>query len=56
MSPLQGAAESAARVSRLPERQPYDPADVGVRTGREEEWRFTPLWRLSGLHSDAAPQ
>jgi len=30
-----------------------DPADFAVPTGREEEWRFTPLRRLRGLHSDA---
>lgn len=29
-------------------------SDVPVPTGREEEWRFTPLARLRGLH-DAAP-
>jgi Fe-S cluster assembly protein SufD len=29
------------------------PADFAVPTGREEEWRFTPLRRLRGLHSDA---
>lgn len=29
-------------------------ADVPVPTGREEEWRFTPMTRLRGLH-DAAP-
>jgi Fe-S cluster assembly protein SufD len=27
-----------------------DPAAFGVPTGREEEWRFTPLRRLLGLH------
>jgi Fe-S cluster assembly protein SufD len=53
MSVLQEAAESAAPVSRLHERQSYDPADFGVPTGREEEWRFTPLRRLRGLHGDA---
>ncbi|MGO8978919.1 MAG: Fe-S cluster assembly protein SufD [Streptosporangiaceae bacterium] len=53
MSGLQGAVESAAPVSRLHERQSYDPADFGVPTGREEEWRFTPLRRLRGLHSDS---
>jgi Fe-S cluster assembly protein SufD len=33
----------------------FDPADYPVPTGREEEWRFTPLRRLRGLHdgSDA---
>lgn len=32
-----------------------NPADFAVPTGREEEWRFTPLARLGGLHSEAAP-
>ena len=50
MSVLQGAAESAAPVSRLHERQSYDLADFPVPSGREEEWRFTPLRRLRGLH------
>jgi Fe-S cluster assembly protein SufD len=27
----------------------FDPADFPVPTGREEEWRFTPLSRLAGL-------
>jgi len=51
MSGLQGAVETAP-VSRLHEQQSYDPADFAVPTGREEEWRFTPLRRLRGLHSD----
>jgi Fe-S cluster assembly protein SufD len=51
---LQGAIESAP-VTRLHERRSYDPADFGVPTGREEEWRFTPLRRLRGLHADPAP-
>jgi Fe-S cluster assembly protein SufD len=51
MSGLQGAVETAP-VSRLHEKQSYDPADFGVPSGREEEWRFTPLRRLRGLHSD----
>ena len=53
MSALQGAVESGAPVSRLHERQSFDPADFGVPAGREEEWRFTPLRRLRGLHGDA---
>jgi Fe-S cluster assembly protein SufD len=53
MSSLQGAVETTAPVSRLHERRSYDPADFGVPTGREEEWRFTPLRRLRGLHGDA---
>ncbi|MHB1738170.1 MAG: Fe-S cluster assembly protein SufD [Actinomycetes bacterium] len=28
----------------------FDPAAFGVPTGREEEWRFTPLDRVRGLH------
>ena len=56
MSVLQGAAESGGvPVSRLHERQSFDLADFPVPTGREEEWRFTPLRRLRGLHSDAGP-
>jgi Fe-S cluster assembly protein SufD len=54
MSGLQGAVE-AAPVSRLHERQSFDVADFAVPTGREEEWRFTPLRRLRGLHSDLSP-
>jgi Fe-S cluster assembly protein SufD len=53
MSSLQGAVESAAPLSRLHDRGSYDPADFAVPTGREEEWRFTPLRRLRGLHADA---
>ncbi|HEY3877694.1 MAG TPA: Fe-S cluster assembly protein SufD [Trebonia sp.] len=30
------------------------PDDFAVPTGREEEWRFTPLNRLRNLHKDAA--
>jgi Fe-S cluster assembly protein SufD len=54
MSGLQGAVETAP-VSRLHEQQSYDPADFSVPSGREEEWRFTPLRRLRGLHSDLGP-
>jgi Fe-S cluster assembly protein SufD len=51
---LQGAIESAP-VTRLHERRSYDPADFAVPDGREEEWRFTPLRRLRGLHTDSPP-
>ena len=54
MTALQGAVESAAPVSRLHEHQSYELSDFPVPTGREEQWRFTPLRRLRGLHSDAA--
>ena len=53
MAGLQGAVESAAPVSRLHERHSADLADFPVPTGREEEWRFTPLRRLRGLHGGA---
>jgi Fe-S cluster assembly protein SufD len=53
MAGLQGAIE-VAPVSRLHERRSYDLADFPEPTGREEEWRFTPLRRLRGLHTDAA--
>jgi Fe-S cluster assembly protein SufD len=52
MAGLQGAVEAGAPVSRLHERQSFDPADFPVPTGREEEWRFTPLRRLRGLHGE----
>jgi Fe-S cluster assembly protein SufD len=46
------APEGTAPVSRLHERQSFDLADFPVPTGREEEWRFTPLRRLRGLPGD----
>ncbi|GGN50221.1 Fe-S cluster assembly protein SufD [Streptomyces kronopolitis] len=47
------AAEStvATRMSAPPS---YDVADFPVPHGREEEWRFTPLARLKGLHDGSA--
>jgi Fe-S cluster assembly protein SufD len=50
MSVLQGAVETTGPVSRLHQKGSFDPADFAVPTGREEEWRFTPLRRLRGLH------
>jgi Fe-S cluster assembly protein SufD len=49
----QGAAESsvATRMSAPPS---FDVADFPVPHGREEEWRFTPLERLGGLHDGTA--
>ena len=32
----------------------FDVADFPVPHGREEEWRFTPLERLRGLHDGTA--
>ncbi|THA27006.1 Fe-S cluster assembly protein SufD [Streptomyces sp. RKND-216] len=47
------AAEStvATRMSAEPS---FDVADFPVPHGREEEWRFTPLERLGGLHDGSA--
>jgi Fe-S cluster assembly protein SufD len=33
----------------------YDVADFPVPSGREEDWRFTPLHRLRGLHEQSEP-
>ena len=54
MTALQGAVEAAAPVSRLHEHQSFSLDDFPVPTGREEEWRFTPLRRLRGLHTDTS--
>jgi Fe-S cluster assembly protein SufD len=51
---LQGAVETAP-VASAHEHRSYDPADFAVPGGREEEWRFTPLGRLHGLHTDEPP-
>jgi Fe-S cluster assembly protein SufD len=52
-SNVAGAVETAP-VSDLHSFGSVDPDDFAVPTGREEEWRFTPLNRLRGLHADAA--
>ncbi|GAA2591314.1 Fe-S cluster assembly protein SufD [Actinomadura fulvescens] len=41
-------------LSTLHEKASYDVADFEVPSGREEEWRFTPLRRLRGLHNGTA--
>ena len=41
--------------SRGERHRSFDPADFDVPTGREEDWRFTPLQRLRHLHEDATP-
>jgi Fe-S cluster assembly protein SufD len=53
MSSLAGAVETAP-VSSLHGAGSANPDDFAVPTGREEEWRFTPLNRLRALHKDAA--
>jgi len=54
MTNLQEAAESAVPASRLHEHRSFEVADFEVPRGREEQWRFTPLRRLRGLHTDTA--
>jgi Fe-S cluster assembly protein SufD len=51
-SPLADALETAP-VSGLHSFGSANPDDFAVPTGREEQWRFTPLNRLRGLHADA---
>src|SRR6188474_3629938 len=41
--------------SRGERRRSFELADFDVPTGREEEWRFTPLDRLRHLHEDDGP-
>jgi Fe-S cluster assembly protein SufD len=52
MTNLAGAVETAP-VSSLHSFGSANPDDFAVPGGREEEWRFTPLSRLRGLHKDA---
>ena len=53
MSVLSGAVETAP-VSSLHSSGSLNPDDFAIPAGREEEWRFTPLNRLRGLHKEAA--
>ncbi|MFE3453589.1 Fe-S cluster assembly protein SufD [Nonomuraea sp. NPDC059194] len=41
-------------LSTLHEKSSYNLDDFEVPTGREEQWRFTPLSRLKGLHNGTA--
>ncbi|HEX3332814.1 MAG TPA: SufD family Fe-S cluster assembly protein, partial [Acidimicrobiales bacterium] len=52
MANLAGAVETAP-VSSLHSFGSVHPDDFAVPTGREEEWRFTPLNKLRKLHADA---
>ncbi len=47
------AIETAKVSSHLHPEGSFEVDDHAVPTGREEIWRFTPLKRLRGLHSDA---
>ncbi len=48
-----GAKPGAPMVSRAQRFTSYDVDAFEVPTGREEDWRFTPLRRLHGLHQGA---
>jgi Fe-S cluster assembly protein SufD len=48
--PGTGRTHSEVLASRGERPTSYDPADFARLTGREEDWRFTPLARLRGLH------
>jgi Fe-S cluster assembly protein SufD len=54
MSLVQDALEVERVESHLHPEGSFDVDAHPVPTGREEIWRFTPLKRLRGLHSDAA--
>jgi Fe-S cluster assembly protein SufD len=45
---------SGGDTDRSERRRSFDVAAFPVPTGREEEWRFTPLDRLRGLHDGSA--
>ena len=46
-----GVTVMSSRAERLTS---FDVADFALPTGREEEWRFTPVRGLANLFSDAA--
>jgi Fe-S cluster assembly protein SufD len=48
-----GAGAPVPDQSRAERRASFDVADFPVPTGREEDWRFTPLDRVRELHAGA---
>lgn len=48
-----GSEQDSSTRSALDRFASFDIADHPVPQGREEEWRFTPMSRLRGLHDDA---
>ena len=51
--PGTGRTHSEVLASRGERLTSFDPADFAALTGREEDWRFTPLKRLAKLHEGA---
>jgi Fe-S cluster assembly protein SufD len=49
-----GPGSPVPQQSRAARPTSYDVADFPVLTGREEDWRFTPLDRVRGLHDGTA--
>ncbi|GAA0260820.1 Fe-S cluster assembly protein SufD [Cryptosporangium japonicum] len=49
-----GPVDGKPPASKAEALRSYDVADFPRLTGREEEWRFTPLDRLRGLHDSSA--
>ncbi|MGH3098316.1 MAG: Fe-S cluster assembly protein SufD [Streptosporangiales bacterium] len=49
-----GAEEAKAAQSKLHQAASYDVDDFAVPTSRDEQWRFTPLKRMRGLHDGTA--
>ena len=49
-APRAGGRERNAAGSRADRLSSFELSDFPVLTGREEDWRFTPLKRLGGLH------
>ncbi|SHM48734.1 Fe-S cluster assembly protein SufD [Cryptosporangium aurantiacum] len=49
-----GPVDGKPPASKAVALRSYDVADFPRLTGREEEWRFTPLGRLHGLHDSSA--
>jgi Fe-S cluster assembly protein SufD len=49
-----GPGSPVPQQSRAARPTSYDVADFPVLTGREEDWRFTPLDRVRGLHDGSA--
>lgn len=52
--PGTGKTHSEVLASRGERFASYDPAAFPAVTGREEDWRFTPIKRLRGLHDGTA--
>jgi Fe-S cluster assembly protein SufD len=48
-----GAGAAVPDSSRADRRASFDVADFAIPTGREEDWRFTPLDRVRELHAGA---